>query len=96
MSRFAWWTAAVAAAALLTGCGGSSGASDDDAKRGSDDAFSASAPATSSGLPSSLTSQKLDWGRCKGASAPSGRLAVRDGEVPLDWSKPGGETIAWH
>ncbi|MEU1415679.1 alpha/beta hydrolase [Streptomyces sp. NPDC005731] len=94
MSRFAWWTAAVTAAALLTGCGGgSSGTSDDDAKRGSDDAFSASAPATSSGLPSSLTSQKLDWGRCKGASAPSGDWQCATVKVPLDWSKPGGETI---
>ncbi|POX46004.1 alpha/beta hydrolase [Streptomyces sp. Ru72] len=46
-----------------------------------------------SGLPSSLTSQKLDWGRCKGTSAPSGDWQCATLKAPLDWAKPGGETI---
>ncbi|MFF4209830.1 alpha/beta hydrolase [Streptomyces sp. NPDC001796] len=46
-----------------------------------------------SGLSSSLTSQKLDWGRCKGASAPSGDWQCATLKAPLDWAKPDGETI---
>ncbi|MFF3907500.1 alpha/beta hydrolase [Streptomyces sp. NPDC001848] len=46
-----------------------------------------------SGLPSSLASQKLDWGRCKGPSAPDGDWQCATLKAPLDWAKPDGETI---
>jgi pimeloyl-ACP methyl ester carboxylesterase len=93
MSRFARWTAAIAAAVLMTGCGsGSSGGGRDDAKAGSRSS-SASPPAASSGLPTSLTSQKLDWGRCKGASAPGSAWQCATMKAPLDWSKSDGATI---
>ncbi|MFJ8359168.1 alpha/beta hydrolase [Streptomyces sp. NPDC093984] len=46
-----------------------------------------------SGLPASLTAQKLDWGRCKGASAPGGDWQCARLKAPLDWAKPDGETI---
>ncbi|MEU6325134.1 alpha/beta hydrolase [Streptomyces sp. NPDC047009] len=95
MPRFAQWTAAVAAALLLTGCGSGatgSGSGADDAKGGSRPS-AASRPTASSELPSSLTSQKLEWGRCKAAPAPGGDWQCATLEVPLDWAKPGGETI---
>ncbi|MFC3575752.1 alpha/beta hydrolase [Streptomyces yaanensis] len=93
MSRFVRWTAAVAAAALMTGCSsGSSGGSEDEGK-GRSRSSSASAPTASSKLPSSLTSQKLDWSRCKGSSAPGGGWQCATLKVPLDWAKPDGETI---
>ncbi|MER6357722.1 alpha/beta hydrolase [Streptomyces sp. NPDC001634] len=41
----------------------------------------------------SLTSQKPDWGRCKGPSAPGGNWQCARLKVPLDWAKPRGETI---
>ncbi|MEV6735633.1 alpha/beta hydrolase [Streptomyces sp. NPDC051104] len=46
-----------------------------------------------SGLPASLTAQKLDWGRCKGTSAPGGDWQCATLKAPLDWAKPDGETI---
>ena len=66
MARFVRWTVLTAAAALLaTGCGG--GPSDDPKTDGDTGGTSASAPAGSpeAALPSSLTSQELDWGRCR-------------------------------
>ncbi|MEU8587739.1 alpha/beta hydrolase [Streptomyces sp. NPDC048664] len=92
MSRFARSAAAVAAALLMTGCGsGASGAGQDDAKGGA--RSHAASPTAVSGLPSSLTAQKLRWGRCTGASAPGGGWQCATMKVPLDWSKPDGETI---
>ncbi|MGW0815415.1 alpha/beta hydrolase [Streptomyces viridiviolaceus] len=94
MARLVRWTALTAAAALLTaGCSsGSSGDDQDD--RGTDSRRpSAAAPP---GVPASLASQQLDWGRCKGtadSSAPGGDWQCATLKVPLDWAKPDGETI---
>ncbi|MBD0422298.1 alpha/beta fold hydrolase [Streptomyces sp. TRM S81-3] len=93
MARLVRWTALMAAAALLTGCSsGSSGDDQDD--RGSDSRGpSAVAP---SGVPASLASQRLDWGRCKGTAdspAPGGDWQCATLKVPLDWAEPEGETI---
>ncbi|MEU6364378.1 alpha/beta hydrolase [Streptomyces sp. NPDC046931] len=95
MPRFARWTAAVAAALLITGCG--SGASDsgtdDDGKGRSGAPASAHRQAGPTGLPASLTGQKLSWSRCKGTSVPGGDWQCATLRAPLDWSKPGGDTI---
>ncbi|WP_371669257.1 alpha/beta hydrolase [Streptomyces sp. NBC_00289] len=101
MTRFVRWTALTAAAALLAvGC---SGGSSDDGKSGEETGGNgASAASPSSGtsaaapLPSSLTSQKLGWGRCGATAdspAPGSDWQCATLKVPLDWSKPGGETI---
>jgi pimeloyl-ACP methyl ester carboxylesterase len=98
MTQSARWTAlAVAAALLVGGCSG--GSSGDDGKNG-DETSRSSPPAGTSGaaapLPSSLTSQKLDWGRCKATAdspAPGSDWQCATLKVPLDWSKPDGETI---
>ncbi|MET9450722.1 alpha/beta hydrolase [Streptomyces cinerochromogenes] len=101
MMRFLRWTAAVAAGLLLAGCGGSSGGggSGDEGKGTGSAPPSASrspaAPAPTA-LPSSLTSQRLDWQRCKatgGSSAPSDAWRCATLKVPLDWSRPDGRTI---
>jgi hypothetical protein len=98
MGRFARWTTALGAACalLVTGCSG--GSSGDGGSGGNADGARPSADSSGSTaqLPSSLTSQKLDWGRCKAAagfSAPGGDWQCATLKVPLDWSKPGGETI---
>ncbi|MFC8784239.1 alpha/beta hydrolase [Streptomyces nigra] len=97
MARFVRWTALTAAAALLaTGCGG--GSSDDPKTDGDTGGTSASAPAGSpeTALPSSLTSQELDWGRCRateGSPAPGDEWQCADLKAPLDWKKPEGRTI---
>ncbi|MET8245633.1 alpha/beta hydrolase [Streptomyces sp. NPDC005202] len=100
MSRCVRWTAAVAAAVLLAGCSsGSSGSGGDEGKGRSDRSDPASTSPTAappSGLPSSLTSQRLDWARCKATSnspAPGGDWQCATLKVPLDWSRPGGQTI---
>ncbi|MEV5080802.1 alpha/beta hydrolase [Streptomyces sp. NPDC056159] len=94
MARLTQWAAAVAAAVLLAGCGGGP------AGRSADDGKDRSAPAPagtpSARLPSSLTSQRLDWGRCAAtADSPAAgdewRCATL--KAPLDWSRPDGETI---
>ncbi|MEU6541142.1 alpha/beta hydrolase [Streptomyces sp. NPDC047000] len=97
MARLVRWTAALAAALLVAGCGsGSSGPGGDGEKHSS----AASSTAPSSGgtraLPASLTSQRLDWGRCKGTAdspAPGSDWQCATLEAPLDWSRPTGETI---
>ncbi|MEW1681382.1 alpha/beta hydrolase [Streptomyces sp. NPDC093594] len=80
MTRFTRWAALTAAAALLTaGCSGA-GPSDDGAKK--DDGNGGKAA--------------LDWGRCKATSdapAPGDEWQCATLQVPLDWSKPDGETI---
>ncbi|MEV6173427.1 alpha/beta hydrolase [Streptomyces sp. NPDC051954] len=102
MARIVRWTALTAAAALLAaGC--SSGSSDDgkDGEKSSRGQTAAAAPWTGSSgtavpLPSSLTSQKLDWGRCEataGSSEPGSDWQCATLKVPLDWAKPDGETI---
>ncbi|MET8948168.1 alpha/beta hydrolase [Streptomyces sp. NPDC004542] len=96
MSRFVRWPAMVAAAVLVAGCGGGSDRGGDDAQRRSG-APSPPPTATSvTGLPSSLTAQKPDWGRCTatgGSPAPSSEWRCATLKVPLDWSRPEGATI---
>lgn len=94
MGRFVRWAAVTAAAALLAaGCSsGSSGSGEGDERSGSARPSTTGAKA----LPAALTSQKLDWERCKATadSSPPGRdWQCATLKVPLDWSKPDGETI---
>ncbi|MGY4980500.1 alpha/beta hydrolase [Streptomyces sp. 900105755] len=94
MVRYVRWAAAVAAGLLVAGCSGSSGG---DSGEGKAPPRQPSAVAgASAALPASLTSQKLDWGRCKGTSdsaAPGDAWRCATLKVPLDWAKPDGETI---
>ncbi|WP_282701864.1 alpha/beta hydrolase [Streptomyces sp. CC219B] len=90
MARFVRWAALTSATALLVGA--CSGGSSDDGKGGPE----TSGGAPTSSLPSSLTSQKLDWGECKATDdspAPGGDWRCATLKVPLDWSEPEGETI---
>ncbi|MER5376716.1 alpha/beta hydrolase [Streptomyces sp. NPDC002553] len=102
--RAARWTALGAATALLvTGCGdgsSSDGKGGDGGKAKDPARPSATAPdggaAPASALPSSLTSQKPDWGGCRsteGAPAPGDDWQCATLKVPLDWARPDGETI---
>ncbi|MFJ9564242.1 alpha/beta hydrolase [Streptomyces fuscichromogenes] len=98
MSRYVRWAAAVAAGLLVAGCGsGSSGGGGDEGKASSGQPSAAMSTATGSvALPASLTSQKLDWSRCKATSdsaAPGDEWRCATLKVPLDWSEPGGRTI---
>ncbi|MFF4589860.1 alpha/beta hydrolase [Streptomyces sp. NPDC001388] len=107
MARFPRWTALGAAAALLAaGCSagpsGSGGPSDSGGDAKGRAATSPRPSARSSGTatapapPASLTGQKLDWGRCKAdadSDAPGSAWQCATMKVPLDWSKPDGETI---
>ncbi|WP_286252566.1 alpha/beta hydrolase [Streptomyces graminofaciens] len=80
MARFLRGAALAAVVLLGAGC---SGSDTSDGKSGS-------------GPPSSLGSQKLDWGRCKATSdgpAPGGDWQCATMKVPLDHSKPDGETV---
>ncbi|GGX40546.1 alpha/beta hydrolase [Streptomyces fructofermentans] len=94
MARFARCAALVATALLMAGCSGSSG---DDDKSGDGSGPSASKPTvTTPGLPASLTSQKLDWNRCKATAtgpAPGGEWRCATLRTPVDWAKPAGETM---
>ncbi|MDW4908273.1 alpha/beta hydrolase [Streptomyces sp. ADMS] len=96
MSRSVRWTAATAAALLVAGC--SSGTSDSGDGKASGNATSSATTSSraSPGLPASLTSQKLDWGRCEGTSdspTPGSDWQCATLRVPLDYAKPDGETI---
>ncbi|MCT9081517.1 alpha/beta hydrolase [Streptomyces fulvoviolaceus] len=99
MARFVRRTAlAVAAALLAAGCsGGSSGDGKGGGASGTARPSAGSSTTTDAkALPSSLTSQKLDWGRCKAApdaSPPGSDWQCATLKVPLDWSKPDGRTI---
>ncbi|MFG2477672.1 alpha/beta hydrolase [Streptomyces fagopyri] len=96
MTRFARWTALVAAALLVAGCGGSSGNDKDEGKNSDTPSATTSSSGAASALPASLTSQRPDWGRCKGtssAAAQSGGWQCATLKVPLDYARPGGETI---
>ncbi|WP_442803265.1 alpha/beta hydrolase [Streptomyces pseudogriseolus] len=83
MTRFTRWAALTAAAALLTaGCGGGSGGPSKDDSAGKDDRKGGDSA--------------LDWGRCEATAdgpAPGDEWQCATLEVPLDWSKPDGETI---
>ncbi|MFE9902675.1 alpha/beta hydrolase [Streptomyces achromogenes] len=107
MMRFLRWTAAVAAGLLLAGCGGASGGdgkgegdgrSDGGKRTGSAPPSTPGNPAAPSAttLPTSLTSQRLDWHRCEATGnspAPGGTWRCATLKVPLDWSAPHGKTI---
>ncbi|MEV5845018.1 alpha/beta hydrolase [Streptomyces sp. NPDC051985] len=98
MLRCVRWVAAVAAGLLMAGCsGGSSGGGTEEGKASSGQPSAATSSATgSAALPSSLTSQKLDWSRCKATSdsaAPGDEWRCATLKVPLDWARPDGETI---
>ncbi|MCQ4209115.1 alpha/beta hydrolase [Streptomyces longispororuber] len=95
--------AAVLTAGLVTGCSGSSGGEgrDDPKPPSSSGGATRSATATPRDaalppLPSSLTGQRLDWGRCKGSAstpAPGSDWQCATLKAPLDYAKPGGPTI---
>ncbi|MEU9172436.1 alpha/beta hydrolase [Streptomyces sp. NPDC048420] len=93
MGRFVRWAAATAATALLAaGCSGGSSGNEGDDPSGSTGSTTRDAKA----LPAALTSQRLDWERCKataGNSPPGRDWQCATLKVPLDWSKPEGETI---
>ncbi|MCX4905616.1 alpha/beta hydrolase [Streptomyces sp. NBC_00878] len=94
MARIARWTALAAAALLVAGCSGSSGGGEDESK--DDGRPPAAAASDTTGLPASLTSQKLDWNSCEATasgSTPGDDWRCATLKVPLDWSKPAGETI---
>ena len=97
MARLVRWTAALAAALLVAGCGsGPSGSGGDEGKDSSGPSSTAPAAGGTSALPDSLTSQRLDWGRCKGTAdspAPGSDWRCATLRAPLDWSEPAGETI---
>ncbi|MGY1497731.1 alpha/beta hydrolase [Streptomyces sp. QTS52] len=97
MSRFVHWTAAVAAVLLVAGCSDSTSDSGDGKGSGTaTPSTAASSSRASPELPASLTSQKLGWGRCEGTSdspTPGSDWQCATLKVPLDYAKPGGETI---
>ncbi|MET9254266.1 alpha/beta hydrolase [Streptomyces sp. NPDC003717] len=108
MARLLRWTALAAAAAMLAaGCGGSSGGDDKDRDKSDKSDRSGGSSGTPTGsaaptraagpaLPASLTSQKLDWGRCEAGAdspAPGGDWRCATLKAPLDWTKPDGETV---
>ncbi|MEU6991769.1 alpha/beta hydrolase [Streptomyces sp. NPDC046465] len=101
MRRFVRSTALAAAGVLVTGLAAGCSSSDDGGESdGKGPSASARGPQPkpdpSSALPASLTSQKLDWSRCKapeGGSAPGTEWQCSTLKVPLDYAKPDGERI---
>lgn len=107
MVAYARAGALAAAALLLTGVlsGCQDGGADDkpaapaDGSTSSAASKSAAAPSAGTGakpLPDSLTSQRPDWQRCKapeGGSAPGSAWRCATVDVPLDYTKPDGDTI---
>ncbi|WP_406092818.1 alpha/beta hydrolase [Streptomyces sp. NBC_01013] len=86
---------------VLAGCGGGSDdkpgerADGTTAPAGSPSAAPSAEPSAKP-LPTSLTSQRLDWNSCKapeGGSAPGSAWRCTTVKVPLDYAKPDGETI---
>jgi pimeloyl-ACP methyl ester carboxylesterase len=91
MARHARWAALGAAAALLVG-----GCSADTSGGREDPGDTRSGGSSASGLPTSLTGQKPDWGRCEGTSdspAPGKEWQCATIKAPLDYAKPDGETV---
>ncbi|MDQ0992928.1 alpha/beta hydrolase [Streptomyces sp. V3I7] len=98
MMRFVRWAAALVAAVLVAGCGGgpSGGDGEKNPTGPPSGPGSGSGSPTTAALPSSLTSQKLEWGRCKAtadSATPSDAWRCATLKVPLDWAKPDGTTI---
>ncbi|MGW6058878.1 alpha/beta hydrolase [Streptomyces sp. NPDC055189] len=87
--------AGILVAGLAAGCGGPDEGKDD-AKPAPTGPEQSPRPAPSSTLPSSLTSQRLDWGGCKATGedpAPGSEWQCSPLKVPMDYEKPDGETI---
>jgi pimeloyl-ACP methyl ester carboxylesterase len=97
MMRYTRWAALTAAVALLVGgCGSGSSGDGNERKGGAAPPGGATSTTAASGLPASLTSQEPDWGRCKATAdspAPGSEWECATLKVPLDWTKPAGETI---
>ncbi|MGX2994680.1 alpha/beta hydrolase [Streptomyces sp. JNUCC 64] len=98
MTRWVRSAALLATAVLVAGCGG--GSDGDGEPSGGGPAPRSTAPTPSDtaggGLPASLTGQRLDWGGCEadgGEPAPDDSWQCADLKAPLDYGKPGGETI---
>ncbi|MEV1023959.1 alpha/beta hydrolase [Streptomyces sp. NPDC050264] len=95
--------AVVLTTGLLTGCtgsgGGRGGGDDPKPSTGGASRSTASAPPRAAALPplpSSLTSQRLSWGRCgatAGAPAPGSDWQCATLKAPLDYAKPDGPAI---
>ncbi|MDX3360980.1 MULTISPECIES: alpha/beta hydrolase [Streptomyces] len=91
MARHARWAALGAAAALLVG-----GCSADTSGGREDPGDTRSDGSSTSKLPTSLTGQKPDWGRCEGTAdspAPGKEWQCATIKAPLDYAKPDGETV---
>ncbi|WP_425829853.1 alpha/beta hydrolase [Streptomyces fractus] len=98
---FALAAAVVLTVGPVTGCGGSG--ERDDRSDPKPPSASASRPADmapgesdSPALPSSLTDQRLDWGRCRaqaGSRAPGSDWQCATLKAPLDYAEPSGPTI---
>ncbi|WP_405195634.1 alpha/beta hydrolase [Streptomyces anulatus] len=97
--------AALLAAGLLAGCGllRSEPEASDPADGRPADASAAPTPTDledspkTPELPSSLTSQRLDWQRCpapQGGEAPGSIWRCASVDVPLDYAEPSGETLS--
>lgn len=94
--------AALLAAVALAGCDGSATEATPSGKgtgageaQGAPAATATASPGPSA-LPAALTSQRPDWQTCEapeGGEAPGGRWRCATVQVPLDYRKPGGETI---
>ncbi|QGZ50861.1 alpha/beta fold hydrolase [Streptomyces sp. QHH-9511] len=79
---------------LLTGCTGAADA--DRPTRASDAAEPPTGKDGATGLPASLTSQRLDWKPCEapaGGEKPGSAWRCASVNVPLDYARPSGETV---
>ncbi|MFF5335294.1 alpha/beta hydrolase [Streptomyces sp. NPDC013181] len=89
-------TAALLLTGVLAGCDDGSG--DEQGRRvdGDPAASAANASPGADGLPAALTSQRPDWKRCEapeGGEDPGPDWRCATVKVPLDYGKPGGDTI---
>ncbi|MFF2507293.1 alpha/beta hydrolase [Streptomyces sp. NPDC058067] len=102
---FALMAAGLLTAGVTVGCGGPGGMSGHGEGKGRarPPASSTASPSRSAqgsrslpALPAALTSQRLDWGRCKAGDdspAPGSDWRCATLKAPLDYAKPDGETI---
>ncbi|MET9499168.1 alpha/beta hydrolase [Streptomyces sp. NPDC006552] len=94
-------TAVVVTGGLVTGCGGSGGGGGGDPKPSYGGVSRSAAPGASRAaalppLPSSLTGQRLAWGRCGATAsgpAPGSDWQCATLKAPLDYTEPDGATI---
>ncbi|MBT2444757.1 alpha/beta fold hydrolase [Streptomyces sp. ISL-36] len=81
---------------LLTGCTSTDDAETPAGSAGAAGAAGAAGPAAPAGLPASLTSQRPEWQPCEapeGGEEPGSAWRCANVKVPLDHSRPSGETI---